>query len=227
MIVIHIFGTSNTGKTYLAETLCRQLASRGSVETIKHLGHHIFTLEEGKDTTVHYQSGASGSTGIDSEKSVTILRIADLIPALDAAANRGADFCIVEGFKTAEIPGVALGDVTGAGALLRDPSPEEILSNLSRFPIWTTPTRVLGNLLRNAGPEMTGALLIFDSISGEEICRVEAAARTCPGVVGTTGSLIPDPDSSSSRKQRGCLAVAGRTATAVTAALQKGAEEVG
>ena len=47
-----------------------ELAKTFKVASIKHMGHHVFELPKGKDTTLHFASGAVCSAGIDKEKSV-------------------------------------------------------------------------------------------------------------------------------------------------------------
>ncbi|WP_211531058.1 molybdopterin-guanine dinucleotide biosynthesis protein B [Methanocalculus chunghsingensis] len=224
MIIIHIFGTSNTGKTMLTRQLCERLAATGHVETIKHLGHHLFTLEEGRDTTVHYQAGASGSCGIDSEKSVTIQREGGLIAAIDAAADRGADFCIIEGYKNTPIPGVALGDHRGAPEILRDPTVDEILNNLDLFPCWTTPKAILDSLYKKAGTGVAGGVLILHKATEMALKRSVAAAEISPDIIAIRGEMLIQGCSVGDPDRRGCLAVIGTSPGAVASALSRGAE---
>ena len=224
MIVIHIFGRSNSGKTTLIEALCRRLAGRGRIETIKHSGHHPLALEEGKDTTLHYQAGASGACAIDEEKSILILADERLTNALDAASERGAAFCIVEGFKNVPLPGIALGDVGGDHILMRNPTVEEILMNLDRFPTWTTPKTLLDRLLDDAGPESSGSMLILHG-ADEDALRVAAeAARRAPGITGAEGRLLHIGYGDAFCDTKGCLAIAGTTPRSVTQALTRCAD---
>lgn len=224
MIVIHIFGRSNTGKTTLTEALCRRLAGRGRIETIKHSGHHPLALEEGKDTTLHFQAGASGSCAIDEEKSILILAERRLTHALNSASERGSDYCIVEGFKTVPLPGVALGDVEGDHILMRNPTIEEILMNLDRFPTWTTPKTLLDRLLDDAGPESSGSLLILHG-TDEEALRVAAeTARRAPGITGAEGRLLHVGCGDAFSDTKGCLAIVGTTPRSVTQALTRCAD---
>ncbi len=224
MIVIHIFGRSNSGKTTLIEELCRRLAGRGRIETIKHSGHHPLTLEEGKDTTIHYLAGASGACAIDEEKSILILAEERLNHALDAASERKADYCIIEGFKTVPLPGIALGDVGGDHILMRSPTVEEILMNLDRFPTWTTPKTLLDRLLDFVGPESSGSMLILHG-ADEEALRVAAeAARRAPGISGAEGRLLHVGCGDAFRDTRGCLAIAGTSPQSVVQALARCAD---
>ncbi|MDO9540261.1 MAG: molybdopterin-guanine dinucleotide biosynthesis protein B [Methanocalculus sp.] len=226
MIVIHIFGRSNSGKTTLIRTLCNRLATSGRVETIKHLGHHSFILEEGKDTTVHFTSGASGSTGIDEEKCVTVVSDGDLFSALDAASDRGADFCIVEGYKNVLLPGAALGDVKGEHILMRDPTTEDIVSRLDEFPRWTTPKAILDALLRKGDGGVVGGIIHLHSVSKQSLERAASTALTCQNITAAQGSLSLSGCDIHSVRKRGFLAVTGRSAASVAYALLQGAEEL-
>ena len=53
MKIIQIVGHSNAGKTTFIKSLIGALSPHGSVGAVKHLGHHGFTLEHGKDTTIY------------------------------------------------------------------------------------------------------------------------------------------------------------------------------
>lgn len=226
MIVIHIFGRSNTGKTTLTEALCRQLAASGRVETIKHSGHHPLSLEEGKDTTLHFRAGASGSCAIDEKKSVLIVAKQRLTDALNAASDRGADYCIVEGFKSTPLPGIALGDIDGDHILMRKPTVEEILGNIDQFPVWTSPKAVLDRLLKNAGHGRTGSLLILQGADEKALEETAEAARRSHGITGAEGRLLRVRCGEAFGKETGCLAVVGDTMKAVALALNQSAERL-
>lgn len=226
MIVIHIFGRSNTGKTTLIEMLCRRLATQGRIETIKHIGHHPMNLEDGKDTTIHFHAGALGSCGIDEEKSITIIEGQRLEDALDAASDRGADFCIVEGYKNVRIPGIALGDFESDHILMRDPTIEEILLRFDEFPRWTTPKAMLDSLLEKTEEGDTASFLLLPTISEKVLERVATNALGYPGITASAGVLLRRGCGTYVREERGCLAVAGRTSTAVISVLSRIAEEL-
>ena len=226
MIVIHIFGRSNTGKTTLIEALCRQLAPRGRTETIKHIGHHPITLEEGKDTTIHFRAGASGSTGIDDEKSVTITSHTGLTAALNTSSDRGVEFCIVEGYKSVPLPGVALGDVEGEHILMRDPEIGEILSRLDEFPRWTTPKAIINSLLRDREGGDIGGIILLQDVAGMDLERAASAASTLPEIKAARGELLLSGCSTPPDNRKGCLAVVGRSAISVAYALYQGSKEL-
>jgi molybdopterin synthase catalytic subunit len=132
--IIHITGRSGSGKTTFIEGLIGKLSSFGRVATIKHLGHHNFDLAPGKDTTLFFAKGALVSAGIDSEKSVLIIKQNELSPILDLYERYGIDFVLVEGFKAVNIPGIVMGDLENDHALFRNPTHEEVIQGIERFP---------------------------------------------------------------------------------------------
>jgi len=136
MRVINIVGYSNSGKTTLIAKLVPMLAKIGSVATIKHMGHHIFELPEGKDTTIHYEAGATCGCGIDQEKSVLSLRTTDIFMILDIYNFLGYDYCIVEGYKEEGFACVTLGDHDSENTLLCNPTVEELYEHRDVFPIY-------------------------------------------------------------------------------------------
>ena len=138
MKVINIIGHSCSGKTTFISKLVVKLKDLGRVATIKHLGHHNFKLETGKDTTVFYESGVDISAGIDSEKTVLSIRNNDLVSILDLLADQGIEFTVIEGFKTVGLPAVVIGDLDSERVLFRNPTLDEILNGLDQFPEYYT-----------------------------------------------------------------------------------------
>jgi molybdopterin-guanine dinucleotide biosynthesis protein MobB len=132
--VLHIVGHSGSGKTTFITRLVVELRKKGTIATIKHLGHHTYALPAGKDTTLFFESGVTISEGIDSEKSVILLRDPDLFHALGRLADLGIDFAIIEGFKSVEIPCIVFGDLPVRNALMADPSVDQVINGLSVFP---------------------------------------------------------------------------------------------
>lgn len=132
--VLHIVGHSGSGKTTFITRLVVELQKLGTVATIKHLGHHRYELPEGKDTTLFFESGVNSSEGIDSEKSVILLRDTDLLHALYRLADLGMDFAIIEGFKSIKIPGIVFGDLPAPNALMADPKIEQLIRDIQIFP---------------------------------------------------------------------------------------------
>jgi molybdopterin synthase catalytic subunit len=142
--VIPVAGTSGSGKTSFILALIPLLSRMGPVGTVKHIGHHAMEVPEGKDTTVMFATGAQAVVGIDGEKTIVTLRSTSVADALDLLAGQGIAFAVVEGFKGSPWPKVVIGDLEAEEVLLRNPSPEEVIRNLGRFPDYVT----LGELLR-------------------------------------------------------------------------------
>ena len=134
MKAIHIVGHSGSGKTTFITRLAVELQKLGTVATIKHLGHHTYALPEGKDTTLFFESGVKSSEGIDTEKSVILIRDPDLLHSLYRLADLGTDFAIIEGFKSIEIPGIVFGDLPAPNALMTDPTIEQVIRDIRIFP---------------------------------------------------------------------------------------------
>lgn len=133
MRVINIIGHSNSGKTTLVTQLVPLLAKVGTVCTIKHMGHHIWELPPGKDTTVHYDAGADCSAGIDAEKTVITLRDTDVYRILDFYAWMGYDYAVVEGFKEEGFSCAILGDLSAEHCILTNPSVDELFAARDLF----------------------------------------------------------------------------------------------
>ena len=144
MKVIPVAGTSGSGKTTFIRELLPILSLHGPVGTVKHVGHHTMEVAEGKDTTVMFEAGARAVAGIDREKTVVTSRSTSVVDALDILAGLGVAFVVVEGFKRSPWPKIVIGDLEAEAVLLRNPSPEEVIRNLGRFPDYVT----LGGLLR-------------------------------------------------------------------------------
>lgn len=132
MRIIHIAGRSGSGKTTFIRSFGTLLCRYGRVGTIKHLGHHSYLLPEGKDTTLHYATGAEMTIGIDDEKMIAQIRSPDLDRALDLLADQGMDYAIIEGFKAIPFTKVIFGDLEGT-AVFRNPEPEELIEHLTVF----------------------------------------------------------------------------------------------
>ncbi|HJJ53623.1 MAG TPA: molybdopterin-guanine dinucleotide biosynthesis protein MobB [Methanocorpusculum sp.] len=133
MRVINIIGHSNSGKTTIVTKLVPLLAKVSTVCTIKHMGHHIWELPPGKDTTVHYDAGATCGAGIDAEKTVLTLRGTDVYLILDFYAWMGYDYAVVEGFKDESFSCAVLGDLSAKNCILTDPSVEELFAARDLF----------------------------------------------------------------------------------------------
>ncbi len=144
MKIIHIVGSSNSGKTMLIKKLVPALAEKGSVGVIKHLGDHIYELSQGKDTTEFFSAGASISVGMDAEKSVAAIRTTSLDDVLLLLHSKGMDFAVIEGFKARMFSKIILGDLTAENCVLRNPSVPDVIANLDRFDTYVPSTKNKG-----------------------------------------------------------------------------------
>jgi len=133
MKVIQVIGSSGSGKTTFIRKLAKTLTGMGKTGTIKHLGHHRFRLEEGKDTTLHYQSGVFASLGIDDEKSVATIKCNGFEDGLNLLSDLGIEYAVIEGFKTFPFPCIVIGDLESDSCILRDPDVEQVIDSLDRF----------------------------------------------------------------------------------------------
>ncbi len=167
MKIIHIVGLSNTGKTYFARDLIAALKERGSVGAVKHLGHHTFATEAGKDTTAYYESGAAISSGIDEEKTTFMVRDSDLDQALHILCDAGVEYAIIEGLKSKPFPKIVMGDLAAENVLLRNPQVEDVVANLDRFEDYYTIEGLVKELKAEYDISRAGAILTFNGIVRE------------------------------------------------------------
>jgi molybdopterin synthase catalytic subunit len=202
MKVIQVVGYSGAGKTGFIEKLIPLLRAKGEVGVIKHLGEHAFTLEKDKDTTRFYHQGVDISAGIDGEKAVMIVRENRLERSLRMFSDAGIQFCIVEGFKTVPFPRIVIGDLEVEGCVLRNPSPEEVISALPRFTEYYTMGGVIQEVKKAHDTSRAGAILTFNGIvrewTGEEkteyldfdddldakIAELKQTMERIPGILG-------------------------------------------
>jgi molybdopterin-guanine dinucleotide biosynthesis protein MobB len=132
--IIHVVGTSGSGKTTFIRSLLAELQKHGSIAAVKHLGHHSFALAPEKDTTVLFETGITCAVGIDDEKAVYISRRNRLSEVLRDLAGSGIDYTVIEGFKREPFPKIVFGDLSADNIVLRDPSVDAVMRSLSRFP---------------------------------------------------------------------------------------------
>ena len=125
MKVICVAGYKNSGKTTLVTRLVEALSKRGSVGTVKQMLHHRFNPEN-TDTGKHFDAGADVVAAITDVELVTIKRNPTLEDSLNALADSGADFAIVEGAKSSDLPKIFLGDIEGS---------DEVSNVLVRLPV--------------------------------------------------------------------------------------------
>lgn len=145
MRIIQVIGRSNSGKTTFNQALCTVLQQKGAVAALKHLGHHSFRLEEGKDSTVLFETGVKTAVGVDDEKSVTITRETALAVLIRQLADQRIDFLVIEGFKTFSFPAVVIGELESDHCLLRNPTVDEVIAALPGFPALYTISRLISD----------------------------------------------------------------------------------
>ncbi|WP_319538745.1 molybdopterin-guanine dinucleotide biosynthesis protein B [uncultured Methanospirillum sp.] len=132
MKVIHIAGWSGSGKTTFIRDLVEALLPFGAVGTIKHIGDHVCDLPAGKDTSLHYNAGASVVAGIDREKTMITCRTISLPAALDQLSDAGVRYAVIEGFKNIPFQKVVIGDLD-IPALIRNPKASDVISLIPSF----------------------------------------------------------------------------------------------
>ncbi len=110
MKVISVVGYKKTGKTTLVTQLVKKLSGRGKVGTVKQMCHHRFNPEN-TDTGKHFDAGAEAVAAITESELVLVKRNPSLTESLNALADSGMDFAIVEGAKTSSLPKIILGEL--------------------------------------------------------------------------------------------------------------------
>lgn len=194
MKVIQVVGRSNAGKTTFIKSLIVALSPHGPVGVVKHLGHHGFYIEPGKDTTAYYESNAAISCGVDEEKSVFISQETDLNSALETLCNAGVRYAILEGFKARVFPRIVIGDLECEKTLLRDPSVDEVIGSLDDFEDYYTMEGLVRELRHDCGVSHAGSILTFSGIIREQTDeertdndlteRVQGEIESLPGILG-------------------------------------------
>ena len=110
MKVISIIGEKKSGKTTLIEDLIMRLKDYGSVGCIKHAQE--LDLDESKDTTRLFNAGAEVVIGSSEHATLKISKNKNknlnLKEQLKDMADSGMDFVLVEGFKSSDLPKIAL-----------------------------------------------------------------------------------------------------------------------
>lgn len=120
MKAIGIAGRRGVGKTTFIEALIPRLQEQGSVATIKSIHHDIEIDEPGKDTYRHRTAGAETVVGITPSLTFEITtkgkdsdtpanRLLDR--TLADLADASVDYALIEGFETAALPTITIGDV--------------------------------------------------------------------------------------------------------------------
>ncbi|MBS3787295.1 molybdopterin-guanine dinucleotide biosynthesis protein B [Candidatus Bipolaricaulota bacterium] len=112
--VVTIYGNSDSGKTGLVGKLIEEFSEDGlEVCTIKHSPGDLSLDKEDKDTWSHKQAGSQLTVlSTDVETSFLVPREMKLEEIVEAMVRiKDPDLVIAEGYKNAEVPKVAVGDI--------------------------------------------------------------------------------------------------------------------
>ncbi|WP_276271078.1 molybdopterin synthase [Haloarcula litorea] len=115
MKVLRAVGPSDSGKTTLVERLTERLATEGRVATIKHINCDPDLDTEGKDTARHRAAGAAETYGVTTDGSWFATGEDRTLDDLLADLAPEYDYCLVEGYREADLPTVVLGGDDGHG----------------------------------------------------------------------------------------------------------------
>lgn len=110
MKVISIIGEKKSGKTALIQYLIAYLKEYGKVGCIKHAHELDLDASIAKDTDRFFNAGAEVVIGASEEKTVKICGGKNLKELIEEIADSGVDFVLVEGFKSSNLPKIALND---------------------------------------------------------------------------------------------------------------------
>ncbi|MDO9517108.1 MAG: molybdopterin synthase [Methanosarcinaceae archaeon] len=173
MKVISVVGYKNSGKTMLVSRLVTALSGIGSVGTVKHMASHRFNPED-TDTGKHFDAGADVVVGVTQKELVTIARNPSLGKALDALADSGMDFAVVEGYKDSDLPKIILGNMADM------PDLSNVVANLPERFDWNI--NELVELTLTQPDRVTLELLIKQVQKNPAICKA-GAIGTFTGIV--------------------------------------------
>lgn len=169
MKIIHIVGHSNSGKT----TFIHQLLDRMTpmfpekIGVIKHLGHHNYEMESGKDTTTHYEHGAYYVAGVDSDKAMVAIHNNEFSAVLDLFSDSGMEYAIIEGFKDEGFKKIVKGDLKIKNCIMHDPTVDEVIESLHKFDDYFTMQGIIKELKNKTNMTHAGAVLSFNGIVRE------------------------------------------------------------
>ena len=219
MKIIHIVGGHNSGKTTFIHKLLPALSTLGTTAVIKHLHSHLYSLEEGKDTTTHYEHGADIVSGIDPEKAVVAIRSGDLPGQLRMLSDMGVEYAVIEGHKTHAYPKIVIGNLEIDNTVLQNPSVDDVIASMDFFADYYSMQGCIHELRRRCSMSEAGCIASFNGIVREFtdgtrtefldfpdeeaihiLCaNVQEHMESIPGILGAvvrhqTGILYPGED---------------------------------
>ncbi|SFM17895.1 molybdopterin synthase [Methanolobus profundi] len=172
MKVICVAGYKNSGKTTLVTRLVDALSKKGSTGTVKQMLHHRFNPEN-TDTGKHFDAGADVVAAITDSELVTIKRNPTLEDSLNALADSGVEFAIVEGAKSSDLPKIFLGDVEGSddisNIIVQLPVRSEwdidaLVELVLDQPEWVTLDSLIRKVRSNPDIRLSGGIATFTGI---------------------------------------------------------------
>ncbi|TQD26239.1 molybdopterin synthase [Methanolobus vulcani] len=184
MKVICVAGYKNSGKTTLVTRLVEALSEHGKVGTVKQMLHHRFNPEN-TDTGKHFDAGADLVAAITDTELVTIKRNPSLEDALNSLADNGADFAIVEGAKSSDLPKIFLGEPEGSdevsNILVKLPVKSDwdiaaIVELMHDQPEWVTLDSLIMKVRSNPDLCLSGGIATFTGIVRRINDNVETTA---------------------------------------------------
>lgn len=117
--VVGVVGWKDAGKTTVVERLLRYLSTKGfRVGTVKHVHDEITLQPQAKDSVKHLDAGAVCTVVLGPGLSVILDRNAYNLEEAIAHYLFLCDYVVVEGFKEADIPKVAV--ASGNEGLIKD-----------------------------------------------------------------------------------------------------------
>ena len=179
MKVISVVGHKKSGKTTLVLQLVKALSGIGPVGTVKHMVYHRFNPKD-TDTGKHFDAGAEVVTAITENELVVVkhrpsTEVTSLERSLDALADSGMDFAVVEGDKESSHPKILLGEYTSAqltNIVARLPANadwdiDELVKLTCAQPEWVTLDHLIKKVRQNPAIRKSGAIGIFTGIVRE------------------------------------------------------------
>ena len=111
MKVVAIVGKKKSGKTTLIAQVVEHLKEYGKVGCIKHAHELDLDAPLARDTDRFFHAGAEVVIGASMEKTITIRGRKELTELIGEMAASGVDYVLVEGFKSSDLPKIALSEV--------------------------------------------------------------------------------------------------------------------
>ncbi|MDK2826612.1 molybdopterin synthase subunit MoaE /molybdopterin guanine dinucleotide biosynthesis accessory protein MobB [Methanolobus vulcani] len=184
MKVICVAGYKNSGKTTLVTRLVEALSEHGKVGTVKQMLHHRFNPQD-TDTGKHFDAGADLVAAITDTELVIIKRDPTLEDALNSLADNGADFAIVEGAKSSDLPKIFLGEPEVSdeisNILVKLPERSDwdfapVVELILDQPEWVTLDSLIRKVRSNPDMRLSGGIATFTGIVRRINDNVETTA---------------------------------------------------